>query len=141
MRRFIFGFLAAALFALPAMADEVWTSREVGRVIWETDVNDTSVFAYETPTGRTVKMYVEGLPGNAQNRNVMTGYWLMQTDGPGEGQCSAGLTAVDGTTSYTWGRFDMRWERRAFPSGWTARLTECFAGPANTIRAHPHTAQ
>jgi len=102
MRRSIFGAFAVALFAWPAVADETWTSREVGQVVWERDVSDTSVFAYRTPTGRAVKMYVEGLPENTQNRRVMTGYWLMQADGPGSGQCSAGLTAIDGTSSYTW---------------------------------------
>lgn len=139
MRRFLLAF-AAALFATPAMADEVWTSREVGRIVWETDVSDTSIFAYQAPSGRRIKMYVEGLPGNIENRRVMTGYWLVQTDGPGEGQCSAGLTAADGATSYTWGRFEMRWRSRTFPSGWTARMTECFAGPTTTVRAQPVTA-
>lgn len=139
MRRSIFGAFAVALFAWPAVADETWTSREVGQVVWERDVSDTSVFAYRTPTGRAVKMYVEGLPENTQNRRVMTGYWLMQADGPGSGQCSAGLTAIDGTSSYTWGRLEMRWQRSTYPSGWTAHMTACFAGPVSTIRAQPET--
>lgn len=129
--------LSAAFFAGPAVADETWTSPVVGEIVWLRDEGDTSIFTYQA--GDTpVYMYVEGLPSNISNRQVLTGYWMMEDADASEGQCGAGLTAVDGRTSHTWGHFEMRWQRRTFPSGWTAKLTDCFAGPETTIRARPN---
>lgn len=125
-----------ACFAAPASADESWTSPVVGQIVWQTDVEDTSVFTYQAGD-RTVYMYIEGLPNNMSNRQVMTGYWMMEDASPSDGQCGAAITAVDGRSSHTWGHFEMRWQRRTFPSGWTAKMTECFAGPGTMLRARP----
>jgi hypothetical protein len=124
-------------FGSTAAADEAWSAPEVGTIIWESDVGETSVFTYETPSGRTVRLYVEGLNANIENRRSMSGYWIMEGDGQGEGLCGAMLTAPDGHVSSSWGRMTMRWQRRTFPSGWTAQLSDCFAGPTTSLRARP----
>jgi hypothetical protein len=139
MRRLlaVFAMASALTMAPPASADEMWTSPGVGAIIWETDIGQTSVFSYQTESGATVKMYIDGLNANIENRRVMTGYWMIPGDGPEDALCSAQITAPDGATSMTWGHFTMRWQRRAFPSGWTAQFTDCFAGQRSTMRATP----
>jgi hypothetical protein len=130
--------LGAALFTGPAVADETWTSPVVGEIIWAEDVGHTSIFTYQTPSGQTVYMYIEGLNANIENRRVMTGSWMIGQVGAEDGQCGAGLTGIDGRVSYTWGHFRMRWQQRGFPSAWTADMTSCFAGQRETIRARPN---
>jgi hypothetical protein len=44
---------------------------------------------------------VEGLPSLISNRQVLTGYRMMEDPDASDGQCGAGLTAVDGRTSHT----------------------------------------
>ncbi len=139
MRRFLalVAMVCGAFFTGPAIADETWTSPSVGEIVWLTDEGDTSVFTYQAGE-RTVYLYIEGLPGNMDNRRVMTGYWMMEDESPEDAQCNAALTAVDGRTSNTWGHFEMRWQRRTFPSAWSAQMTTCFAWPGDTIRARPN---
>lgn len=137
-RGFVFAALFGAVLATgPAVADETWTSPVVGQIVWQTDVGDTSVFTYQAGDS-TVYMYIEGLPGNINNRQLLTGYWMIEDEDFGDGQCSAALTAVDGRSSHTWGHFEMRWQRRTFPSAWTAKMIDCFAGEELTIRARPN---
>ena len=113
---------AAVCFAGPATADETWTSPQVGQIVWQSDVEDTSIFTYQAGVSQ-VKMYIEGLPGNIENRRVMSGYWMIEGhDDAQSGACSAALTAVDGATSYTWGHMEVRWSRRSFPSAFTVRM-------------------
>jgi hypothetical protein len=140
MRRAIalISMVMTSMFAAPALADETWTARNVGQIVWETDIGDTSVFSYQAQSGRTVKMYVEGLPSNISNRQTLAGYWMIAGDPVGSGLCNVALTAADGATSATWGHFQMRFARRTFPTGWTATMTDCFAGPRTTMRARPN---
>lgn len=140
MRRILALAAAAAtmVFGTPAWADETWTSPQVGRIVWADDVGDTSIFTYQVGTS-TVKMYIEGLPGNIENRRVMAGYWIIPgQDDPSSGACSAALTGIDGETSHTWGRLEIRWARRTFPTAFTARMVDCFAGATTTLRAQPN---
>lgn len=130
--------LSALAFVGASQADEVWTSPQVGEVVWQSDAGDTSVFTYEAGASTTY-VYIEGLPGNIENRNTHVGYWMREDVQSGDSQCQAAITGPDGRTSRTWGRIEMRFQRRAFPTAWTMRMGTCFGPLQETVRARPVT--
>ena len=98
-------FIVALLFAPSAGAQERWSRHnEPGNFLYEKDIGTKGVITY--PIGRTGlrgAMYLEGLAGNADQRERFIGYW---TEPPRENTPSCGVSVVDaqGLTTDYWGR-------------------------------------
>jgi hypothetical protein len=124
--------LAALMLATPALADEVWISPQ-GEVIYEEDIGTTAVFSVPI-AGIPTRLYIENLGGNFDNRiGVFFGYWVAEADG----DCTASLLTPEGRGSNMWGRVELVFDTQNFPSGWTARLGDCFHPPLRHLRAVP----
>lgn len=129
---------ALALLATPALADETWTN-PAGQLVYEADMGHIAVLSF--PIGATplaqaggaprAQVYFPGLGGNFDNRSVHDGYWAM----PGTPVCTASLTTPDGTSTQTWGRARIVFDRAAFPTGFTMLIGSCLDDPAFPIRA------
>lgn len=125
--------IAAVLLLLaapvPTKADETWSNPD-GTASYEADIGRIAVISIPMH-GNRIRLYLEGLGGNYDNRSISQGYWL----GPGSGSCSATLTAPDGEQSSNWGRVTMIFDGPAFPTGWTATLGNCFDAEIIRFRA------
>ena len=133
MRKTVFA-TALALIASPLMADEYWET-ELGRIIYEADVEDQAILSFPTDSGVPLMTYFPGLAGNYQYRNVHHGIWIM----PGKGDCPTEMTGIDGTTGSNWGRVVIGFDKPEFPTGFTALFGRCMDEPTNTVRAEAKT--
>jgi len=126
----LFAALAVLVLAVPAFADESWTT-EFGDVIYETEIGDVAVWSYPSANGKGRGwLYFPGLAGNYDDRSVHEGYWIEEV----QTGCSAELIAVDGRRSHYWGRVLLVFDRAAFPTGWTALGGDCFEEPWAPVR-------
>ena len=125
------GFAAAlAICASQGLADETWQT-ELGRIIYEADVEDQAILSFPTDGGVSLRAYFPGLAGNYQYRNVHHGVWIL----PGKGDCPTTMTGIDGTTGSNWGRVVIGFDKPEFPTGFTALFGRCLEEPTNTVRA------
>lgn len=129
----LFTALPLTLTTAPAMADEVWYSQVAGEIVYAEEIGDIAVFSFDrNQSGPLAYMYLEGLAGNYYEREgSFHGYWI----DPTETGCSAELTGPDGVRSSNWGRIEIRFDRREFPTGFTAWVADCFDRPNFEIRA------
>ncbi len=122
--------IALGLVAVPAMADETWKS-ELGAIEWEKDVGGAAVFKIDLGKGKLVRFYIENLTASSV-RGAFSGYWISTAE---QQMCAATLTGPDGTTSRTWGRIDLVFMSKDFPSDWAAKTGECMGEPTKALTA------
>lgn len=127
--------LTAALFALPASADEVWTT-QYGDIVYQADVGSDAIWTFTHPYNGSATLVIPGLAGNFQNRGTHEAYWL----GANGGICPAALTHPNAGTSTTWGRAIVSFDKPAFPSSLSVVLGDCFFD-LNTVLRGTTTAQ
>lgn len=115
------------------LADETWNSEIGGTIVWESDVDGISVFSYNSLMGGGARahLYLPGLVDSIEDRGVYFGHWI----DPAGGGCGAMLTGVDGMSSDGWGAAIIKFDRSAFPTGWTALLGDCMETPYIGLRA------
>jgi len=131
--RIIAGAFALSLLAVPAFADEMWSS-DIGDIVYLADIGDVAVLSYGDGTGFA---YVPGLPGAMESRNGGTfyGYWIET----GYDLCGATLIGPDGTSGNAWGQMVIEFDSASFPSGFTAQIGACFDPASDVIVASPMT--
>ncbi|QNL18362.1 hypothetical protein HXX25_02815 [Hyphobacterium sp. CCMP332] len=122
-----YAIMAAALsvgFLGAAVADEVWTDEFGNQVIYQSQIGSTAVFT--GPEGETY--FIENLAGNfSDRRGDFAGFWLVMPQDAGEEQydCASTRIAPDGRSSTYWGPVSIRFDRPAFPTGFTMTRGYC----------------
>lgn len=126
------------LAALPAVADEVW-STSLGDIIYEADLeNGTAVFSapaqllmLDAPADARAWIYIPELVYLLDSRGVHQAFWLIE----GMELCTVGLVGQDGHKSFTWGNATIAFDATTFPSGFTMIAGNCGYDPYIPIRA------
>jgi hypothetical protein len=135
--------VAATLFglaALPAVADEVW-STTLGDIIYEADLdNGTAVFSapaqwlmIDAPADARAWIYIPDLAYLLDARSVHPAFWLVE----GMEFCTTGMVAADGRKSFAWGDATIAFDVSTFPSGFTLIAGNCGYDAYIPIRAEP----
>ena len=125
--------LAAAIatfgFIMPAArADAIWMAD--GKMVqWLENKGDTAVFKMSN-----VYFYIEGVTYKSE-RGTHTGYWVTRTNA--QRRCATFRELHGGRSSYTWGRFRIRFIGDSFPYKWVGKLGECDGKVYNTMNAIP----
>ena len=121
---------ALSFFAVPVRADEVWMSE--GKMIqWLESKGSTAVFQMNN-----VYIYIEGLASaSSNNRGTYTGYWVTPTNF--QNRCATFREYFRGQSSYTWGRFKIKFIGNTTPYKWSAKLGECDFKAYRVIEAVP----
>ncbi|MEM1367293.1 MAG: hypothetical protein AAGG02_04595 [Cyanobacteria bacterium P01_H01_bin.15] len=111
--------LCVAFSAIPtsAIADEVWITEEYD-VVYQEDRNRTAIWSY----GENGTIFIDGLAGNYDNRTAYAGYWTQPTSSL---RCDTFREDAAGKPTYHWGRFEISFIDKAFPSRWTAKFGLC----------------
>jgi hypothetical protein len=130
-----------ALTAMPALADEVW-STPYGDIVYESDLpNAVAVLSAprEAMTGEIggepVTVHVLGMTANVVDRTgLFEGYWFAQGN---TGYCETQMTAPGGKATNNWGRVRVYFDRPEFPTGFTMLVGTCFYDPYFVLRADP----
>lgn len=133
-------FAPLALLALPATADEVW-STWVGDIVYESTALDGSatflapgiLFQGDAPKGAVARIYIPFLDSSPDSRYAHTGYWILE----GAGVCPVGLVGPDGITSNSWGLVELKFDVPTFPSGFTMSFGVCEFEMYDFVRAEP----
>lgn len=109
---------SAALTALPALADETWTT-EQGKLVWVETWGDLAVLEITDPDGTGVQIIVDNLGRNHDDRGVSTGLWYANGD-IGEEECAFPLiNPMTREATHVWGRVRLtfthpRWDLADF---------------------------
>lgn len=103
-----------------AMADEKWNSN-VGRIIYAEEIGPTAVFAYG-PADDPGVIYLLGLSKVYQNRGTYDGYWAKNKS---KVECETERPGVFGKMTRNWGRIQVKFIDKDFPSRWEASWTYC----------------
>lgn len=121
---------ASSLINAPARADEIWMSE--GKMIqWLESKGSTAVFRMNN-----VYFYIEGLASaGANNRGTYTGYWVTPTNA--QRRCATFRELYAGQSSYTWGRFKIKFVGNSTPYKWSAKLGECDFKAYRVMEAVP----
>lgn len=129
---------AVALAGAHAAADEVWSRHnEDGNYIYEDDIDGMGVITYPIgDTGLRGSMFVEGLAGNHDARERFTGYWT-EPAREGTPACSVSVTDAHGLTTDYWGRIEVLFVDRSFPSEFILLYGYCFEEPSAQVVATP----
>lgn len=137
MIRTVFAALASAcLVAAPALADEVWSS-EIGDIVYEADIDDYAVLSFEGDGGGVrYNAFVEGLGMNYDDRSRHDGYWTGPM-GDGSTVCAVSIIDHTGQATNNWGRVEVIFVDRAFPSAFIAQRGACFDEPRDALVARP----
>lgn len=131
----------AAFAALPAHADEIWTSK-AGEIIYETVVGPgmavlsapAQMMVADAPADARVWIYVPDLANSDGVRGFHEGYWIVE----GMDYCPVALTAPDGRTSTSWGRVQIAFDEPDFPTGFTMITGFCAWDPFLPVRAEAY---
>jgi len=129
MKKMIIAGLMALCTAMPALADETWTSK-FGEVVWVTDVDGTAIFSVPTEIGGEAQIYLPGFNMNIK-RDTHWGYWLI----PGGESCDADLTGINGIASNQWGRVVVIFDKPDYPTSFTAAFGKCHGPLDKGLRA------
>jgi hypothetical protein len=129
-----------ALLALPATADEVW-STSFGDIVYQSsDPEGSAIFTAPgvlfdgvAPKGSVAHIYIPYLDSVPDSRYAHTGFWILE----GEGQCPVGLVGPDGKTSRNWGQVELLFDSPTFPSGFTMSYGTCEFSLSQFVRAEP----
>lgn len=128
--------LAAGLAALPALADEVWSS-EIGEIIYEDDIGEYAVLSFPGDGGEVRYLaFIEGLGLNYDDRGRHDGYWTGPS-GDGFVSCPVSITDHTGESTDNWGRVEMIFLDTGFPSAFIAQRGACFDPPVDALSAKP----
>ncbi|WP_020395392.1 hypothetical protein [Thiolinea disciformis] len=127
-------FIAASGFAaLPAWSDEVWDTKS-GRVVYEDEIGPTAVWTYGSADNPGV-IYLLGLAKVYENRASYTGYWAKNQS---KKACDTQRPGIQGKMTSYWGRFNVKFLDKNFPSRWEATWSYCDdADEAEKLMATP----
>jgi hypothetical protein len=134
-------FVAAALLsvaALPALADEVWTT-PLGDVIYESDLkNGMAIFSApaaiimgDAPADARVWIYIPDFAYAIDNRYFHEAFWIVE----GMDYCPMGMSGPDGRESRAWGRAQLAFDVPTFPSSFSMNMGFCSYDPYFPVRA------
>ncbi|WP_020558498.1 hypothetical protein [Thiofilum flexile] len=116
-----------------AHADEVWNTN-TGKITYDSEQGSVAVWTYGTGTEAGV-IYVLGLAKVYTHRGRYDGYWAQTT---AKQKCDSERVGVDGAMTPYWGRFQIRFLDKNFPSRWEAVWSYCDgSAQANKIIATP----
>ena len=112
----------AALLGLStvAVADEIWDTNS-GRVVYEAEMGPTAVWTYGSQQEPGV-IYILGLAKVYENRGSYAGYWAKDT---AKQACETERPGIQGRMTKYWGRFNVRFIDKNFPSRWEATWSYC----------------
>lgn len=114
------GLAVVLAFAGQAVADEAWESN-VGRVVYADEIGPTAVFAYGSSEDPGV-IYLLGLSKVYQNRGIYDGYWAKNKS---KVECSTERPGIFGKMTRYWGRIQVKFLDKNFPSRWEAIWSYC----------------
>lgn len=114
------GIVALLGMSAPAIADEVWKTN-TGDVVYEAEMGPTTVWTYGSPQDPGV-IYVLGLAKVYENRGSYPGYWAKKTS---KQACDTLRPGILGEMTAYWGRFDVKFIDKNFPSRWEATWSYC----------------
>jgi hypothetical protein len=140
MKSILAASLAFTVIALPALADEVW-STPVGDVIYEDDL-PTGEAVLSFPTGdpeiRSLA-YFGGLAGVATGRTYFEGVWI---EPDAANACPVSIADPEsGKPRNNWGRIQIVFTEPDFPGGWVAMRGTCFGTPDQFLVGKPVAGQ
>lgn len=114
-------------------ADEVWDSNS-GRIVYEAEMGPTAVWSYGTQQEPGV-IYVLGLAKVYSNRASYVGYWAKNTS---KKACDTQRPGINGQMTSYWGRFNVKFLDKDFPSRWEGTWSYCDgADEALKVQAKP----
>lgn len=109
-------------------ADEVWDSNS-GRIVYEAEMGPTAMWSYGTQQEPGV-IYVLGLAKVYSNRASYPGYWAKNTS---KKPCDTQRPGINGQMTAHWGRFNVKFLDKDFPSRWEATWSYCD-GPDESLK-------
>lgn len=130
--------LLCSTVILPSVkADEVWDTN-TGKIVYDSDQGSTAVWTYKTEDSPGI-IYILGLAKVYTNRTRYDGYWAQNTS---KQKCNSERLGLDGKMTSYWGRFQIRFIDKDFPSRWEALWSYCDgSAQATKIVATPVTAK
>jgi hypothetical protein len=130
--------LLPLLLTIPfVQADEVWNTN-TGKMVYDSDQGSTAVWTYGEKEQAGV-IYILGLARVYQNRTRYDGYWAQKT---AKQKCNSERIGLNGKLTPYWGRLQIRFIDKDFPSRWEALWSYCDQpAQANKIIGTPITAQ
>ena len=133
MRRLSLALAApAVLLALPAQADELWSSTH-GMIAWETDLGETAVLRLDDQgAGRVVRMLLPGLAADMTGgRGAYLGLWIADS---GDRPCLTEMVdPVSGIKTPHWGTVTLTFLQPHFPSDWAGVYGHCLSIAAEPL--------
>ncbi len=140
MKSILAASLAFAAIALPAIADEVW-STPVGHVIYEDDLATGEAvlsFPTEDPDVRSMA-YFTGMAGVFTGRDYFEGIWI---EPDAANACPISISdPKSGEPRNNWGRIQIVFTEPDFPGGWVAMRGSCFDTPDQFLVGKPVTGE
>lgn len=140
MKSILAASLAFAAIALPAIADEVW-STPVGDVIYEDDLaTGEAVLSFPTgdPDVRSMA-YFTGMAGVFTGRDYFEGIWI---EPDAANACPISISdPKSGESRNNWGRIQIVFTEPDFPGGWVAMRGSCFDTPDQFLVGKPVTGE
>ncbi len=128
--------LAFGLLVTPtlALADEVWTSPQMGTIVYEADQGLVAILSMPgSHPGSNVYLYVEGMGGNYGNIGTYSGYWIEKAPG----DCATERTGADGRMSDNWGLLEITLQASGDGRAFTGRLGACGGAFTDEFHAAP----
>lgn len=125
----------AALCAasITASADEVWNSN-VGEFVYADEQGPTAVWTFGEDDNPGA-VFILGLAQVYENRGSYDGYW---TRAQSRVKCTTQRMGADKKLTYFWGRFQVKFVDKDFPSRWVAHWSYCNTMTSNgLIKAEP----
>lgn len=106
---------------LTVMADEVWET-SLGEVVYQSEEGSTAVWTYGEKDKNPGVIYILGLSKVYENRGQFEGYWAKNKSLKA---CDSQRMGVDGAMTNHWGRFQITFIDKDFPSRWKAKWSFC----------------
>ena len=122
------GLAALLAYAGQVNADERWDTN-VGQIIYAEEIGPTAVFAYG-PKDDPGVIYVLGLAKVYQNRGTYDGYWAKNK---AKVECTTERPGIYGKMTRYWGRVQVKFIDKDFPSRWEATWSYCD-GEAQSVK-------
>lgn len=101
-------------------ADEVWNTN-TGKVVYESEQGSTAIWTYGSGAEAGI-IYILGLAKVYKNRGRYDGYWAQKTS---KQKCDSERLGLNGEMTPYWGRFQIRFIDKNFPSRWEAVWSYC----------------
>ena len=122
MKQLMIKGLVVSILAMSASvcADEVWETT-TGRIVYESEIGPTAVWSYGTQSDPGV-IYLLGLAKVYENRGSYNGYWAKHNSPK---RCGTSRPGMLGEMTPFWGRFNVKFIDKNFPSRWEASWSYC----------------